>query len=145
MISELHTTTAEERALVDIQQLPTQVKVIVQLIGIEHAWLFLKKYGGREYTIPVGKHHDTDLHQTLPSVPVALLIGKYAGQRLTVPKPDKIIIQIRNHKIYQARLKGASSAELARRFNLTRRRIISICNAYKLKMVDQPKMDLNHD
>ncbi len=119
--------TPQELAQVDAKRLPPQAKVIVNLIGIEDTWTLLSDRGGREIQIPVGDRSDTYLHQLLPQASAAALIKRFAGMRLTLPKTDKIVIQIRNHRIYQAKARGATTTHLARRYQLTKRSIILIC------------------
>lgn len=138
MKNQLHHITPEERSLVDVKRLPPQARIIIELIGIEDAWLFFSQYGGRDYRVPTGLNLDTNLHKTLPLASATLLIKKFARQKITVPKPDKIVIQIRNHRIYQARLEGESSAILAKHFNLSRRSIVSICNEMSITLNDHP-------
>jgi len=119
--------TPQELALVDAKQLPPQAKVIVNLIGIEDAWTLLSDRGGKEITVPLGERTGAYLHQLLPESSAAALIKRFAGMRLTLPKTDKIVIQIRNHRIYQAKAHGATTTHLARRYQLTKRSIILIC------------------
>lgn len=119
--------TSQELAQVDVKRLPPQAKVIINLIGIEEAWTLLSDRGGQEIKIPVGNRSDTYLHQLLPESSADILIKRFAGMRLTLPKTDKIIKQIRNHRIYQAKTEGEPTAHLAKRFHLTRRSIILIC------------------
>ena len=119
--------THEELAKVDVNRLPTQARVISRLIGIEQTWLLLLSHGGQDIKIPLGKHSDTWLYQTLPKASADALIGHFAGSRLTLPKTDQIVKQIRNHRIYQAKAQGEKTTDLARRFHLTRRSIILIC------------------
>lgn len=119
--------TSQELAQVDVKRLPPQAKAIINLIGIEEAWTLLSDRGGQEIQIPVGGRSDTYLHQLLPESSAEALITRFAGTRLTLPKTDKIVIQIRNHRIYQAKAHGATTTHLARRYQLTRRSIILIC------------------
>jgi hypothetical protein len=49
-----------------------------------------------------------------------------AGDRLSVPKTDAVLRQIKYRTIQRKRRKGASIASLARTFDLTPRRILQI-------------------
>lgn len=120
--------TSQELAQVDVKRLPPQAKVIINLIGIDDAWTLLSDRGGQEIQIPVGNRSDTYLHQLLSELSADTLIKRFAGMRLTLPKTDKIVIQIRNHRIYQAKAQGEPTPHLAKRFQLTRRSIILICS-----------------
>lgn len=139
MTFALSDITPEELASVDVKPLPPQAKQIIQLIGIEQAWLIFTHRGGRDLRIPVGYHHDTELHQLLELNAAALMIGQFSGQVIAVPKPDKIVQQIRNRRIYQARQQGESASELARHFNLTRRAVLSICKAMANQQANDSK------
>lgn len=119
--------TPQELAQVDVNRLPTQAKIIINLIGIEKAWTLLSDRGGREIKIPVGDRSDTYLHQLITPASAEALIQRFAGTRLTLPKTDKIVTQIRNRRIYQAKVQGEPTGHLATRFRLTRRSIILIC------------------
>lgn len=119
--------TPQELAKVNVKRLPPQAKVIIHLIGIEDAWTLLSVYGGKDIRIPLGKHSDTYLHQAIPPASAAAIIKTYAGKCLALPKTDKIVMQVRNHRIYHAKAQGETSSHLARRFHLTRRSIVLIC------------------
>lgn len=119
--------TPQELALVDVKRLPPQAKVLINLIGIEETWKLLSDRGGQEIRIPVGKRSDAYLHQLLSESSADALIKRFAGMRLTLPKTDKIVKQIRDHRIYQAKAEGEPIAHLAKRFQLTPRSIILIC------------------
>ena len=119
--------TPQELAQVDVNRLPTQAKIIINLIGIEKAWTLLSDRGGREIKIPAGDRSDTYLHQLITPTSAEALIQRFAGTRLTLPKTDKIVTQIRNRRIYQAKAQGEPMGHLVARFHLTRRSIILIC------------------
>ncbi|MBT9098762.1 hypothetical protein KFZ76_13715 [Methylovulum psychrotolerans] len=117
----------DELAVVDANRLPTQAKVIVQLIGIEDAWALMSQYGGRSIQIPVGMRSDTYLHRTVSFMSAEALIGHWAGERLILPKNNKISQQIRDYRIFNSRKQGMTVPKLARLFDLSSRSIILIC------------------
>ncbi|MDO9104913.1 MAG: Mor transcription activator family protein [Methylovulum sp.] len=119
--------TLQELAQVDVNRLPPQARVIIRLIGIEDAWALLSHFGGKDINIPMGKRPGTLLYQAIPEASAAALINAFAGKRLALPTTDKIVRQIRDHRIHHAKAQGETTRALARRFHLTRRSIILIC------------------
>lgn len=117
-----------------------QIRVLVGLIGLPETLKLLEALGGTPVNIPLLACKATRLKAILSSDSIEKLCEKLGGQRLELPKNDKIMQQLRNHAI--RRLRGRKSApQLAREFNLTRRMIIYISQ----QAVDTRQVDLFDD
>jgi hypothetical protein len=105
--------------------LPPQARKLVRLIGMAQTLKLLELRGGITLRIPV-KAEDSDvLLAILPLAAVQKLSESMPGQRLELPKCDKIIKQLRNLAIRQARAQHSAS-QLATAYGLTRRHIINL-------------------
>ena len=72
---------------IDIEQLPQSLQMLIDCIGIEHAYRLTSIYGGRPKYIP--KHRErTSLAEILPAEALEALIKRYAGMALEIPKCD---------------------------------------------------------
>lgn len=116
-------------SLVSLQRLPPQLRMLVRQIGFDAALKLIRARGGRQVWIPKTASADRVLAQVIGTAALEKLCKAHRGERLELPKSDKILIQARNAAILERRAAGASYAEIARDFGLTRRWIIEICNA----------------
>ncbi|HEY9200743.1 MAG TPA: hypothetical protein VIQ81_04015 [Gammaproteobacteria bacterium] len=126
--------------LVDECLLPPQTRELVKIIDLPDTIKLLEAYGGQRVWIPLGKSHDTYLHKTISHESVMKLASsQYAGQRLTLPKADKILSQIRNLHIQSS--PNVPKSVLARQYNLTVRQVQRIRNDDD----DNPTLDMFDD
>lgn len=119
---------ADELELVNPDLLPPQARNLVKLIGMANTLTLLEKRGGITLRIPVNALESDVLLAILPVEAVQALSEAMPGQRLELPKCDKIIKQLRNLAIRQAR-KNQSASQLATAYNLSRRQIINLTRA----------------
>lgn len=111
--------------LVDPDLLPPQIRRLVNCIGVPGTFRLLEARGGTPLRVPLVPARAEVLAEYLEPQELAALCAELGGQMLELPKVDKMLIQIRNHAIREAR-KHMSAAETARAFNLTRRMVIYI-------------------
>lgn len=111
---------------VNADLLPPQARQLVRLIGMAHTLTLLEKRGGVTLRIPVNAHEAVVLKEILPIEAIVKLCDAMAGQRLELPKMDKIIVQIRNLAMQNER-KELSASSVALRYRLSRRQVINIC------------------
>ncbi|NBA98506.1 Mor transcription activator family protein [Pseudomonas sp. R5(2019)] len=110
---------------VDISQLPHTLQMLVDCIGLEHAYRLTCIYGGRPKYIP--KHAErTSLADVLPQDELKALIKRCAGMALEIPKADHFSRQLRNQQIQQESSKGYSRSVLADKYGLSLRQIGNI-------------------
>lgn len=110
---------------IDPDILPPQIRQLVALIGLPETFKLLQAKGGTQLRIPKLASRAEVLPEFLQDQSVELLCQAWAGKVIDVPKVDKILLQIRNQAIIQAR-SSQSANQLARSFDLTRRQIINI-------------------
>lgn len=115
--------TADTLAQVDVDQLPPQLRELVRLIGLTEALNLVRARGGLPLTIPTDPTRARVLAEVLHPESVEALCRAWGGQTRDLPKPDKVIQQIRDQAIRQSE---ATAWELARRHRLTRRQITNI-------------------
>jgi len=120
---------SELEQLVSVRRLPPQLRMLVRQIGFEPTLKLVRARGGRQVWIPKTASADRVLAQVIGVPALEVLCEAHRGERLELPKGDKILIQARNAAIVERRRAGASAAEIAAEFNLTRRWVIEICNA----------------
>lgn len=118
--------TEAELDLVNADLLPPQMRQFVRLIGMVNTLALLEQRGGVTLRIPVNAHEAVVLKEILPMEAIVKLCEAMPGQRLELPKIDKIVKQIRNLAMTNER-KIYSAASVALRHNLSRRQVINIC------------------
>ncbi|MDN7142773.1 transcriptional regulator [Pseudomonas sp. JQ170] len=110
---------------IDVHQLPHSLQMLVQCLGIEHAYNLTCAYGGRPKYIP--KHRErTALAEVLPPEALDALIKHYAGMALEIPKVDHFLRQLRNQQIQRESADGLSRSMLANKYGLSLRQIGNI-------------------
>ncbi len=119
--------TDEELDVVNADLLPPQMRRLVRHIGLADTLKLLEQRGGAYVQIPSISDSTAALADILPPDAVAAICRAFPGQRLELPKCDKILKQIRNRAIKTERHRMTDSA-LAIKYGLTRRHIINICN-----------------
>lgn len=129
--------TPEQLDLVDADQLPPQIRQLVRLIGLPATFRLLDARGGTPLRIPVDPHRAEILIAILEPTAIQALSAALGGQTLELPKVDKMLLQIRNLAIREAR-KTMSASEVARAFKLTRRMVIYVGG--KESNSDQPDL-----
>ena len=110
--------------LVDTDLLPPQMRQYVQVIGLTDTFKLLQARGGTIFRFPVNAK-DSLLADIIGLESAIKLCAVLGGEVKELPKVDKILLQIRNHAVRNAR-KYMSAAEASRKFNLSRRQIINI-------------------
>ncbi len=112
----------------DTSLLPPQMRLLTKIIGLGETIELVKHRGGRPTRMPTTGTRDTALDNILKRESImALAKSDLAGQRLDLPKPDKIMVQLRNMNILAARGR-LTKAELAKEYGLTTRMIQIIWN-----------------
>lgn len=120
--------TGDQLHSIDIDQLPTQLRVLIKLIGLAETIELVKHRGGRPTRVPSTGSRVNELDNVLKRESImALCNSRLAGHRLDLPKPDKILVQIRNMDIL-ARRGHSTKSELAAEYKLTTRMIQMIWN-----------------
>lgn len=122
---------------VNADLLPPQARKLVRLIGMVNTLKLLEQRGGTTLRIPVNAQDSTVLQAILPMEAVIALTEAMPGQRLELPKCDKILLQIRNLALRNER-KHLSAAGVALKYDLSRRQVINICKT----AVDNRQVDL---
>lgn len=120
----------------DKQQLPGSMQILIEILGADGAWQFCCRYGGTSVYIPVSADGSTSqLKNQMTESQFMRFVAELnpLGDMqcwFTVPKPDKMRIQMRNHAIRHERTDGATVRTLARKHNLTERQILNITKHY---------------
>lgn len=125
---------------VDEGLLPPQMRGLVKIIGLPDTIKLLQAYGGQRIWVPLGKSSDSYLDKTISRDAVKELANsQYAGLRITLPKIDKILSQIRNLHIQSS--PEVPKSVFARQYNLTIRQVQRIRNGDD----DNPTLDMFDD
>lgn len=122
--------------LVDARWLPPTIKRLVAVLGLESTVRLLQARGGTDLALPLGEHRscraDAALRSILEAPQIEALYAEFGDGRkeMTLPKVDKIVMQLRNHAIRRLhRQDGLSMARIALRFGLTERQVWNILHA----------------
>jgi len=105
---------------IDIEQLPQSLQMLIECIGLEHAYRLTTIYGGRPKYIPKYRER-TKLADVLPAEALDALIKRFAGVALEIPKADHFLRQLRNLQIQKESANGLSRSLLANKYGLSLR------------------------
>lgn len=115
-------------AAIDERMLPPQLRRIVRAIGVSSAFVLLRWRGGRRLKLPRDSQR-SELAEIIGANALDALIAEFgAHEILTLPKVDKMILQLRDVQICAeyASGSGKSIPELAGLYGLTARHILNI-------------------
>lgn len=123
-------TEPEKPALdaVDERRLPPTARLLARAIGMSATVRLLQARGGTQLHVPVDPSRAYVLPGVLSADEIAALARAFGGQRLDLPKLDKLLRQIRDAQIRADRA-HRSAAQVAREYGLTRRHVINITGA----------------
>lgn len=131
MYSQMYPITPEELGAVRAELFPPLYRGLINLIGIQEVYQLSKKYGGTSIFIPKKENNTSRIFTKVSPDSARKLISQYPNQSLQIPKVDKILIQIRNKRIIRDDQAGYPKSSLAIMYQLSKRRIITICNSAK--------------
>lgn len=109
-----------------VHQLPPQIRVLVQVIGLRATLALLQARGGTPYTVPIDGGRSRVLCEIIGAHAAEKLSARFKQRTLSLPKLDKAVKQIRDRRIRQDHAQGVSLSELAFRYRLTTRHISNI-------------------
>lgn len=108
---------------IDWNRVPSSLIELKRIAGEAAALSLVFAYGGCRIYMPSNIRPNHPL-ATLMGSPASKALAKvYGGSRINIPKKDAILRQLRIKEIQSARSKGASIDSLARKHNLSRRRV----------------------
>nr|VFJ90852.1 MAG: hypothetical protein BECKLFY1418A_GA0070994_101336 [Candidatus Kentron sp. LFY] len=107
--------------------LPPVLRAVVRALGFDRASKWLASQGGLDVTLPKYKTRALGLSDAeLARLRLELAPHLKAGDRVTLPKPDKLFRRIRNERLRAERTRKTVSA-LVVSYGLTGRQIRNIC------------------
>jgi Mor family transcriptional regulator len=107
---------------------PPKLLEIAEYCGDKAAMDLLQHYGGGHLCVPRQVDAMHRLSQVLGVVAAAVFCQNFAGETIQIPKAARAFRALRNAEIRQLRQEGEPLFNLARRFGLTERQIMTICN-----------------
>jgi len=116
----------EDLELIEVEALPATLRELVEKIGLPDAYRLCRERGGVRIYIPYQARPDCQLARIVSMEAVRALVEHWQGETIEVPKAETLLRQLRDREIRAARRQGVPRAELARRHNLTIRRIQDI-------------------
>ncbi len=108
--------------------LPPKLLEIAEYCGDKTAMDLLQHYGGGHICVPQQVDALHQLSQVLGVVAAAVFCQNFAGETIQIPKAAKAFRALRNTQIRQLRKEGEPLFNVARKFGLTERQILTICN-----------------
>ena len=111
-----------------LKNLPPVLRAVVRSLGFTRAKAWLAEFGGVNVNIRAGSANTLQLSpDELFLLRRALAAHLDSDDRVWLPKADKLILMVRNTHIRKERSRTSINA-LARRYSLSSRQIINICN-----------------
>jgi len=113
----------------DPTRLPPQLRDLVRALGTADTLRLVRAWGGQRRWIPTDPAAAGDQLRALlsPAGLEALCRSRFAGRRLDVPRPDKILQQAIHAAIRRDRADGRGLNEVAADYGYTTRRVQQIC------------------
>lgn len=122
-------TTKLTQEQVEVTSLPPQMRRLISLLGFDATVKLLRARGGRRVWVPKTATADRILAPVIGQRALKVLVTHYGGEMIELPGSNKLLIQARNRKLLARRAEGASYADLAEEFGLSRRWVIALCAA----------------
>ncbi|MDE2468842.1 MAG: hypothetical protein KGL35_08880 [Bradyrhizobium sp.] len=124
----------------DVRMLPPQIRRIVRAIGIAQAFVLLRWRGGRRLKLPRDGAR-SELAAIIGTAALEALVAEFGAQEiLTLPKVDKMILQLRDRQMHVEHAGGSSVPQLAGLYGLTTRHVLNILGARRASA-----RDLDHE
>lgn len=118
-------------AAIDERLLPPQMRRIVRAIGVAPAFVLLRWRGGRRLKLPKDGTR-SELAAIIGLVALEALLAEFgAHEILTLPKVDKMVLQLRDRAIRAEHAGGKSIPDLAGLYGLTTRHVLNILSAQR--------------
>jgi hypothetical protein len=105
---------------------------LVNVVGLGDAIEISRRWGGREFNVPVRVNPSDPLALTLGYDTALKLVTAFGGVRLVLPKERNALIDLRNASIYRAvAVEGRSHETVGLEFGLTRQGINKVLRAVR--------------
>lgn len=108
--------------------LPPKLLEIAEYCGEKTAMDLLQNYGGGHLCVPQQVDAMHQLSQVLGVVAATAFCRNFAGETIQIPKAAKAFRSLRNTEIRRLRAAGEPLFNVARKYGLTERQILTICN-----------------
>lgn len=113
----------------DIDLLPGSMVELVDVIGLPAVLKLMDAFGGTELWVPKRLAHDHPLVEALGAEAAQCLVEHAPCENIRVPRGAGIIREVRNRAIRRERRAGALISELALRYQLTERQVLTILHS----------------
>lgn len=114
----------------DWSALPASLQELKGIVGAGAALSLTAVYGGRTLYVPAKAGPKHSLTQLLGEEAAQSLCRAFAGDRLSIPKPDAVLRQLRKQDIIHLREQGEPVSGIAKKYNLTPRRVLQILSEH---------------
>jgi len=121
--------------------LPASLLQIAEYCGETTMWAIWSAYGGGHLSVPMQVSPDHALSQLLGYVAACKFCQAFGGELLSIPKAEAAKRAVRNVRIRQERLEGQDNFSLCRKYGLTERQIITICQADEVPVLNMDLFD----
>ncbi len=113
-------------AVINARMLPPQMRRIVRAIGIAGTFQLLRWRGGRRLKLPRDASR-SELVAIVGTGALDALLAEFGPQEvLTLPKVDKMVLQLRDTQMRAEHAAGRSIPDLAGAYGLTTRHVLNI-------------------
>lgn len=123
--------------------LPPKLLEIADYCGDKTAMDLLQHYGGGHVCVPQQVDALHQLSQVLGPRAAAEFCENFAGEIIQIPKAAKAFRAIRNSEIRQLRKEGEPLFNVARKFGLTERQILTVCKGMDEDFAQMDMFDID--
>jgi Mor family transcriptional regulator len=113
--------------------IPFNFLEVVDITDEDTAMQLVNHFGGRRVYIPKYPREGKGIAQAIGLKAASKLAARYGGDYLHIPFCQALKQEMRDRQILSARQQGAKTAELAKQFNLSQRRVQEIIADQKLQ------------
>lgn len=105
------------------------VRELADAVGIGDAIEICRRWGGRDFNVPVRVEAHDPLALTLGLLSARKLVAAFGGVRLQLPAERNALLDLRNRAIFEAIAAGQSHERVGLEYGLTRQGINKVLRA----------------
>jgi hypothetical protein len=109
--------------IINIDYLPDGLRDLIDVVGLEPALAFVKKFGGVRYAVPKKLSEQHELARLMGFDAAQKMVDMYRGEYLVFPKYDAAAMQVRHYEVKVLDAKGESTRNIALQTGYTERMV----------------------
>ncbi len=130
-----------EAHAIAVQCLPASVRELVETVGLAAALRIVEARGGVRLCVPRQAKPDHWLARLIGVEALKTLVAMYGGEAIEIPRCAGAMLAAWERQVVEQHARGASNAELARRYGYTERGLRKLRRRVAAQP-DAPQLDL---